>query len=299
MSKNLPLNNAQNCEQLITISYHFPGAEEKHREAFAHLQKIITCPYLTHGSHACILSNSADLFPTTQFVLEPERTQMGLVLFSTTMRSEFPSSFFTAPSTTHNMISLAEVAEKLNGLVTAVDHTGLVVASSQITAADWEIGITQLAKESALYDYPSSPEYNPEQARWLFVIPSTSQEQKTDIGMQTRRLRQPKFELVWSNWPIAGTILQIDVETKLTREQLIKLIPQSYDIPGLESYFRSVNVRSPWSGLDCIRFDLRYKGDNFLDDWNSGAWLMESGTRIYPDSALSKLPKLHDMKVCT
>lgn len=282
--------------QLIGINYHLPCTDKTHREAFAHLQRSISCAQLSSSDNTFSLFCCPDLFPRTHFVLNPDCTQAGLVLTTTTTHTKLPDSFFFAPdpSIPQDMTTLAEIAEKLSGQITAVDHTGLVVVSSHISAAAWQAGVTPLAADSMLYDYPASPEYNPQQARWLFVIPSTTTEASVQKAPLERRARQPKFELVWSNWPVSGTVLQIDVETKLTRQQIISLIPSSYDIPGLDPYFRSVNVLSPWPGLACLRFDLRFKEDDSqLNDWNSASWLMKCGTRLSPDSENLGLPQLN------
>jgi hypothetical protein len=81
------------------------------------------------------------------------------------------------------------------------------------------------------------------------------------------------------------------METTLTRTDILKLFPddESFDLPGLGEFFRSVNVTTPWEGAGMFRLDLRYK-DEGLNPWNTAAFLIENGKQVQPNSPATILP---------
>lgn len=273
-----------------SLIYNLPAAGEDGQAAFQALKSILACPQTSAEGNALCLSSAPDLSPSTIFRLDGQGGAPQILLQDEESGSSLPQGLFLSGGTgTEQMISLPEAARQLAGNVTAIDHTGIVAPGGMRTApSDWTKAVNMLASKTAFYDYPASPEYNSETSRWLFVIPAAENEQ-TD-GPRTLRLRQPKFELVWDRDAANMTVLQIDMETKLSRDTIAAAFPESYEFPGLGRFFRSVDIISPWPGISCIRLDLRYGGDGALNEWNSAKWLIDSGTRVHENEAPAMLP---------
>jgi hypothetical protein len=169
-------------------------------------------------------------------------------------------------------LSLEELYKRLRGHIVRIDHTGISIPSVVITKKQWSQYISTLAKQTAIYRYPTGED-------WPFILPTTEKEFSSAINYFPIG-REPKFELVFDTYsPIP--LIQIDIETDLTRKEVTKLFSKPYGVgfPGLSQYFRAVYVHHPWPGLD-IRCDIRYKNTNPGDDWQTGKWLVEDGGRI-------------------
>jgi hypothetical protein len=206
---------------------------------------------------------------------------------------ELPASFLGNRKRRGDVLPFVEAARRLTGSIARIDHTGLI-APSDIPQEDWRRVTNFLARHSTFMDYPHLQDgYDPAKARWLFVIPETNKEANEHGITDTTRRRQPKFELVWEA-DVHEPVLQIDMETRLTKDEIIKLFPgdESFCIPGLEEAFRSVPVRFPWTGMPNGRLDLRYKDDGKVNDWNSAKWLLDNGCDIFPNGPATRLPTL-------
>ncbi|MDQ2809462.1 MAG: hypothetical protein M3Z04_21515 [Chloroflexota bacterium] len=168
-------------------------------------------------------------------------------------------------------LSPAELYACLHGHVVRLDHTGCNLPARHLTRAAWDSLLAGLVTVAAVYRYPSG-------ADWPFVLPTTHDEYSGDIT-DFGAVREPKWELVYDGWA-TDPVIQIDLETDLTRPELAALFPApvGHAFPDLAAYFRSVYLAHPWPHL-LIRCDLRYRSTG-LSDWDTGAWLVTAGGRI-------------------
>lgn len=159
---------------------------------------------------------------------------------------------------------LNRVSEKLS----AMNHTGINIGPRLIDKTDYLKYRTMLGELSNLYKYPTGEE-------WPFIIPSTNEEFLNGVTDETKN-RNPKFEIVYSHY-YDSPLLQFDIETKLTKEEVLKILPEPYGISfeGLENYFRTVFVYTGYSDDVVMRFDLRFKTTNK----DFGYWLIKEGGR--------------------
>jgi hypothetical protein len=171
-----------------------------------------------------------------------------------------------------NRLDIRELAKRLTGHVTRLDHWGVNMPTSMFTAEQWQEMLQRLAVASNVYNYP-------EEQPWKFILPATDNEFNNDIT-DFPQGREPRFELVHDTYGVVPE-LQIDIETDLTRQEIEGLFPAPYGIsyPAVADYFRTVYVHHPWRGLN-IRFDIRFAGKP--SDWESGRWLVQKGGRIEP-----------------
>ncbi|MBI1328191.1 MAG: hypothetical protein GC136_11210 [Alphaproteobacteria bacterium] len=265
----------------MTLLYTLPKSVKESEEAFKALQTLLRSSQIEAQHNRFTLASAPDLTPSTSFMLEDNTRAASITLGNTPL----PQSLLQSPVKQDCAMTLVEAAEKLYAHIIAVDHTGIIVPDKTITPKDWADSVNILAAKTMLYDYPASPEYDPEKSRWLFTLPATAQD-----DMKQRRLCQPKFELVWDKMGRESTIMQIDLETNLTRAEIAELLPASYELPSLGEFFRSINISVPWAGIGYIRLDLRYKEPSEINDWNSGNWFIQNGTRVKPDGPQSRLP---------
>lgn len=158
--------------------------------------------------------------------------------------------------------------------ITRIDHTGINIPSRYISKNSFLSIIKGIAKHCNLYKYPINDV-------WPFILPSNENEFNNDIK-RFKFGREPKFEFVYDTYSKHPTI-QIDIETKLSRKQVEKLLPKPYGISfdDLADVFRTVYLKHPWSGL-FIRLDVRFKNKSKESEshWTTGKWLVESGKRI-------------------
>lgn len=271
---------------LSSIEYMLPNNGSESQLAFARLKRL-----LRGSGDKVVLSSVSSLKPDTVFHLVPDISSAAIMLRTQDKTFKFPSSLLLDQARASAALPFAEVADRLTGSTVKVDHTGLVVPAS-VPSADWAKTIGFLAENAVVYDYPADVDgYDTKTARWLFTVPATSEEQFGEITI--KQLRQPKFEMVWDAG-IPVPVLQSDMETTLSRQQILALFPndESFDIPGLEPFFRSVNATSPWPGIRNVRFDLRYVDPNpeELTPWNSADFFVQEGTRVRPNSLSVHLP---------
>jgi hypothetical protein len=171
------------------------------------------------------------------------------------------------------LLAIEDLARRLQGQLVRADHFGVNIPAKKISSTEWEDFKTKIANHAALYRYPTGEE-------WPFVLPTDQAEFETDITSFTAG-REPRFELVYDEW-INYPLLQFALVTRLPRKTLEQLFlpPYSIAIPGLEDFFRSIYVFSPWPGL-AFRFDLYYLGEEAEPgDWQTGAWMVRAGGRI-------------------
>lgn len=270
------------------IIYSFPTAHADSEPAFQALKRMLSCPQMSDLGNGFSLSTAPDLFPKTVFQLDDASSTIRIILKDGSSEKHLPQSLFSNNQHKGQLISFLDAEKELAGKIIAIDHTGIVTPSIDTIASEWTDTVNGLALHTALYDYPQSAEYDPQTSRWLFVIPFIGNE---DLNSpQNERLRQPKFELVWDKDAFNTTVLQIDMETRLTRDEIEAAFPTSYELPGLGDFFRSVNVASPWAGIAFVRLDLRYLDDRLINDWNSAKWLTNNGERVRKNGSQATLP---------
>lgn len=177
-----------------------------------------------------------------------------------------------AGKTTLYRLPINELAKRLKGHITRIDHTGLNLPSALVTPEVWQQVVQKIAKSANLYKYPTGED-------WPFILPVTKTEYNADITDFVVG-REPRFELVYDMYSPVVTI-QIDIETDLSRSEVERLLPEPYGIsfPDLADFFRTAYVHHSWLGL-AIRFDIRFKNDKLDGDWKTGKWLIKDGGRI-------------------
>lgn len=167
------------------------------------------------------------------------------------------------------LLSLKQLFGRLKNNLLELNHSGMNFGPEILSKSDYLAFKKSLAKHSNLYNYPTGEE-------WPFIIPATKKEYSTDIKDETVN-RNPKFELVYSKYH-PKPLIQFDIETKMTKAKLLKLLPKPYGIsfPGLENYFRTVYIFTNWSDV-VLRLDLRFKSKSKKD---FGYWMIKKGGRI-------------------
>src|SRR5262245_57989685 len=166
-------------------------------------------------------------------------------------------------------LSPGDLARRLRGHVTRVDHTGINLVGYEVSR--WEDLLRQVASTAALYRYPGED--------WPFILPTTQEEFAGDIREFVPG-REPKFELV-RDLRMNDRVLQIDLGTDLPRAEIEARFPdpEGMALPGTEEFFRSVYAAHPWPRLG-LRFDLRFRGEGYPSTWDTGEWLVTQGGRI-------------------
>lgn len=272
--------------RLPTISYLFPWHTATEQRFFAALaeifaplrgatvgaDKIVLTPTNPAAAWPITILQSADIgFPQVIFEMErPLDLPLGRFYMGHKPRSGQPP-VANAPQTA-DLLTAAELATRLAGHITRIDHTGVNIPVTMLDTAGWQQLLAQLSDISALYNYPTGE-------AWPFILPTTAEEFETDIH-QFVRGREPKFELVYDQWA-TFPVLQFSLETDFSYDQAAQLFPKPYGevFPDLGDIFRTVYVTHPWPEL-IIRFDLNYAGDGTLSSWDSGEWLVTEGGRI-------------------
>lgn len=179
-----------------------------------------------------------------------------------------------------NLISEAICSANPNG----IDHTGLILAPTSHRQELWTQLVTPLLDHTQLYDYPhDAPEYDADTMRWLFLMPEIARGSPDYNGPL-----QPKFELVCDADAPPVTVMQIDIQTDYTSDQLKTMLPHSTTIPGLEAAFRSMSFSTPWASLPIMRLDFRAKDPN--TDWVTGKWVRGSSAPLTRNCRQLKAP---------
>jgi hypothetical protein len=168
-----------------------------------------------------------------------------------------------------SLLPLETVYKRLKDHVLRLDHTGVNLPVRLLDRDGWDTLVAVLAAAANMYRYPTGEE-------WPFIIPATAGEFAADI-VERAPVRKPKFELVYDA-TLRHPLIQIDIETDLTRAEIEALFPEPYGVglTGLDQYFRSVYVYHPWPGLS-FRVDMGYLSDAPGD---MAGWLVHEGGRI-------------------
>jgi hypothetical protein len=276
------------------ITFHFPVSTQAGHDFFDCLNTILAeVPHtqLRSGISLSVLKPD-NAYPVTSFHVIERGNFPTINLDSNEILSSLVSE--TRPAPAHNIsekhddqgtyyevtiqdttlyrLPIEEMMKRLKGHVTRVDHTGLNLPSKLVGRNKWNELINDVSLKCNLYKYPTDDD-------WPFILPATNNELETDITTFPVG-RGPKFELVYDAFSSVPTI-QIDLEVDFERRDVEQLFPAPYGIsfPDLAEYFRTVYVHHEWFGLD-IRFDIRFKSTNPLNDWDTGKWLAKNGGRI-------------------
>jgi hypothetical protein len=293
-------------DRLLRAVYLFPAADEVGRIFFTHLTALlgeIPTSLTTPDRVLLVPTHPPDALPTTEFRLadvpfpqlllttaQPIHLELGRFILTSTAQTTPAADPPPQPARTMQedalgpyvqtsegeettyTLPLDELHRRLAGHIVRCDHTGLNLPTALVDRAAWNGLLTDIAAVANLYRYPTGED-------WPFILPATEDEFTGDIHAFALG-REPKLELVYDGHA-RHPLIQIDLDTDLTRPELEALLPGSYAtaIPGLDEFFRTVYVTSPWPDLS-IRVDLRYKGDSVDSDWATGAWLVTAGGRI-------------------
>lgn len=169
------------------------------------------------------------------------------------------------PNTNLQNITLDKFSTLIKNHINGIDHTGIVIFENNMKYELFNNKIKKITKNCNLYKYPN-------EKKWSFILPSTYKEIENEIVNFTQ-VRAPKFEFVFVK-DKGNITIQIDIHTNLNKIELEKLFPHPIGIvfEGLEEYFRSVFIYSQLPFI--LRFDLRYKEKNIINDWNTGKYLV-------------------------
>ena len=215
-----------------------------------------------------LVMSHIDVYPSIDVGNDP---RLSLAVGDLSINSRIVEPPLYVVPTQEDRLSMREVAEKLHNRVIRVDHTGFNLPKSLLSQQDWDDFISKVAKTSCLYAYPTGEP-------WLFILPSSVQENVSDIKSFAVG-REPKIEITYDQLPTPA--IQFDIEVDFTKPELEALFPSPYGflIPGLEDSFRSLYVKNPWTNLR-IRIDMRFKREASGLDWATGEWLVKEGGRI-------------------
>jgi hypothetical protein len=270
--------------RLQEISFIFPNTEAESRAFFGTLVQLLgdlpqadvlddylhLSPTRPVGALPTTSFQSADV-PIPQIVFAPA-PQLNLTAGGIHLGvGNPPRPVPTAGDSTLAYLTVPEMAQRLRGHVTRLDHTGVNLPARLVERVRWDELLGQCAASAALYRYPGED--------WPFILPSTEEEFNGDIH-QFVVGREPKFEFVYDTW-MTVPVLQFSLGTDLPRTEIeVRFpVPEGVALSGLEDVFRTVYVRHPWAQL-VIRFDLNYQGEEAVSDWDTGEWLVLQGGRI-------------------
>jgi hypothetical protein len=162
----------------------------------------------------------------------------------------------------------------LNGIfhdkLVSLDHIGLNVPSTIVSKAEYQDFVASLGKTCTFHHYPTGED-------WDFVLPSSRTEWKHGIS-EFRPGREPKWEFVYDEYTQVP-VVQLCLETKLTKKALCKLLPDPYGVSYSGLPFRTVFINTPWRDFE-IRYDMKAYSRNRENSWNTGAWLALRGKRL-------------------
>ncbi len=178
----------------------------------------------------------------------------------------------------HQLGVLEQIADSFKGHVLYLDHCGVNVPAEDIPGN----GLLEvLSRGSYLYRYPNEqgPDSKSGGPPWYFVVPATAEEFRGDFSAPSK-VRRPKFELVLEGGAEASPLIQFDFATNLSRQEVERRLPDPIGVTfaGLETFFRSVFVKHPWSGFH-LRLDFRYMPEDPINPWSTGEFLVTYGAR--------------------
>jgi hypothetical protein len=208
--------------------------------------------------------------------LETRRTAT-IVARAADTRFEFPTSLFPDHTAPAIALSFRELARRLTGKIERVDSVGLV-APPETNPGAWTEIVNNLSKNFEMYEYPRDiGEYDPDKERLVYVFSASDNQLPT------------KFALMWGVGNV-GPVLQIDTRTNLTREQIKEHFPESFELPGLGDFFRTVDLKSSFRGIERVRMHLRY-AQKIPGDWDTGEFFRRGGTLVVPGGPAAQLPQ--------
>ncbi len=268
-----------------TISYVLPDSGTESQVAFALLRSLFQ---QSEDSEKSIirLSAGAGFTPETCFRLEScERAFLEVV------PADQERFILCLPNPCRDGIGIpfADASKQICGHITGVDYTGVSIPHD-IEPSIWTATTNFLATHGSFYNYPPLENgYNPDTMRWLFVVPNNG-------NKEANIRRQPKFEMLFDRrGDQEPALVIINMETQMTQAKIERLFPenQSFSIEGLEDCFRSVMIQTPWKGMEIMRFDLRFKGEDAetITDWGSGLSLFKHGQIVLPNAPATYLPQ--------
>lgn len=213
---------------------------------------------------------SSDLKPKTIFKLEDNITDLQL-----NIGNKKYLNLLNRKSENRKMacevkkLAMKDVANKLEGHVVRVDHTGIDFPASLYSEEEWQDLLKYFSGMSNVYTYPTGEP-------WPFLIPATEEENKNEIT-NFEILREPRFELVYDKFTEIVAI-QIDIETDLSKSEVEALFPKNEGIyfKDLENFFKSIYLDYN-ENID-IRLDIRFQ--TVHDDFESGEWFVKEGKRM-------------------
>lgn len=167
----------------------------------------------------------------------------------------------------YSLLDLAEFKRRFGKQILSLDHAGINLPANFVKKSEFNDLFNRLKKVANVYKHPGHPE-------WVFVLPSNDEELEQGITNFSKN-REGKFEFVFDTYLKVPTI-QFDLITKLSKEEVSKLLPVPYGIsyPDVKDFFRTVYVRHPWNEL-LIRFDLRFATEEKVGYWESGEFLVK------------------------
>jgi hypothetical protein len=172
------------------------------------------------------------------------------------------------------ILTIQQLFNRLDGKLINLNHVGINFGPAVLP---WPVylGFKKLiAQRCNLYKYPTGEE-------WPFIIPATGKEFLEDITDETIK-RNPKFEFVYYKYQ-RKPLIQVDIETKLTKNETLKLFPSPYGVSfdGLKEFFRTVFVMTDWPGV-ILRLDLRFRSvsKGLAAGRDHGYWMIKKGGRI-------------------
>ncbi len=172
----------------------------------------------------------------------------------------------------HTTLPMLDFVQRFDGHVARVDHLGLNLPAALMDRLHFQQLLHNLSVLATVYQYPSADP-------WYFLVPSTAEELEGNIT-QFVPGRDPLFELVYDEYDDLP-VVQIQINTDLSREEVVELLPDPYGISyqGLEGAFRAVYVEHPWKDL-LIRFDMGFKENLARPNSWSNEWLVHEGRRV-------------------
>ncbi len=167
-------------------------------------------------------------------------------------------------------IEIAQLNDILLNKLVTLDHIGLNIPSTLVSKVEYRNIITSLGNTCTLHHYPTGQD-------WDFILPSTRSEWEHGIS-DFRPGREPRGEFVYDEYTQIP-IIQLCIETKLTKKRLCKLLPDPLGISYEGLPFRTVFIRTPWRNFG-IRCDMSAYSRNRQNSWITGQWLATRGNRI-------------------
>jgi hypothetical protein len=179
---------------------------------------------------------------------------------------ELPARSETAGHT----LEISRLYEIFHNKLVSFDHIGLNIPSSLVSRSEYQNFVNSLGSSCTLHHYPTGED-------WDFILPSTRSEWIAGIS-EFKSGREPRWEFVYDDYTTVP-VIQLCVETKLTKKRLVQFLPDPVGISYEGLPFRTVFVSIPWNNLR-IRFDFQAYSRNRQNSWITGEWLATRGKRL-------------------